>query len=96
MSATSVGQLDETAQAEALRRLRRIEGQARGLQRMITEGRDCRDIIQQLIALRAASHAVSIRLLEAFATQCLNEATDGEERQQTLAQLVGLIARLAE
>lgn len=93
---TNVSRLDEATQADALRRLRRIEGQARGLQRMIAEGRDCREVIQQLIALRAASHAVSIRLLEAHAAQCLNEAADGEERQQALAQLVGMIARLAE
>lgn len=93
---TRVSRIDEATQVDALRRLRRIEGQARGLQRMITEGRDCREVIQQLIALRAASHAVSIRLLEAHATQCLNEVADGEERQQALAQLVGMIARLAD
>ncbi|HEU5442079.1 MAG TPA: metal-sensitive transcriptional regulator [Ktedonobacterales bacterium] len=91
-----MSRIDEATQVDALRRLRRIEGQARGLQRMITEGRDCREVIQQLIALRAASHAVSIRLLEAHATQCLNEVADGEERQQALAQLVGMIARLAD
>ena len=93
---TRVSRIDEATHVDALRRLRRIEGQARGLQRMITEGRDCREVIQQLIALRAASHAVSIRLLEAHATQCLNEVADGEERQQALAQLVGMIARLAD
>lgn len=92
---TSVGQLDDATRAEALRRLRRIEGQARGLQRMIAEGRDCQEIIQQLLALRGASHAASARLLEEYTMRCLHEAATGEERQQALAQLAGMIKRLA-
>lgn len=92
---TTVSQLDDTTQAEALRRLRRIEGQARGLQRMITQGRDCREIIQQLTALRGASHAVSVRLFEVYAARCLHEAATSEERLLALAQLVSMIARLA-
>lgn len=49
--------------ADLLRRMRRIEGQARGVQRMLEEGADCEAILTQLSAMRAALHQVGLKVL---------------------------------
>jgi DNA-binding FrmR family transcriptional regulator len=59
-----------------LNRLRRVEGQARGLQRMIEEGRDCEDILTQLAATRAALDRVGIFLITSKVRECLLDEED--------------------
>ena len=61
--------LTETDQ-KVLKRLRRIEGQVRGLQRMIEEGRDCHDILTQLSGVRSALDAAGDVVLEQYASGC--------------------------
>ena len=53
---------------DAVTRLRRIEGQIRGLQRMIDDGDDCRDIVTQLAAARSALDRVGFKLMAAAMT----------------------------
>lgn len=88
-------ELDGDSRTKALQRLKRIEGQARGIQRMIEDGRDCREIMQQLAALRAAAHAVSLQLLEEFALHCLQAADDSATRELIVADVVRTVARIA-
>jgi DNA-binding FrmR family transcriptional regulator len=52
-------------------RLARIEGQLRGVQKMVDEDRDCRDILQQLIAIRSAVQSASLSFLQNAASDCL-------------------------
>ena len=54
-----------------LNRLSRVEGQARGLQRMIKEGRSCEDVLTQLAAIKAALDRVSILLISLKMRDCL-------------------------
>jgi DNA-binding FrmR family transcriptional regulator len=70
--------MSEQIQREMLARLRRIEGQARGVQRMIEDDRDCLDILAQLSSLRSAAYSASVALTEQYAMQCLG-AVDGQE-----------------
>jgi CsoR family transcriptional regulator, copper-sensing transcriptional repressor len=84
--------LDSAARAELTTRLRSIEGQARGIERMLDEGRDCQEIMDQLTALRAAAHAVTMQALEGFAAHCLAETPDRPD--QVLSQMLGIVARL--
>jgi DNA-binding FrmR family transcriptional regulator len=84
--------LDVTAREALTTRLRSIEGQARGIERMLEGGRDCQEIIDQLTALRAATHAVTMQALETFATHCLEASPDRPE--QVMAQMLGIVARL--
>jgi CsoR family transcriptional regulator, copper-sensing transcriptional repressor len=56
-----------------LRRLRRIEGQIRGVERMVDEERYCVDILDQIAAARTALEQVGLRLLEDHARQCLRK-----------------------
>jgi DNA-binding FrmR family transcriptional regulator len=68
--------------AEAVTRLRRIEGQVRGLQRLIDDGAECREIVTQLSAARSALDRVGFRLM-ASALAC----PDGPEHRDELERL---------
>jgi DNA-binding FrmR family transcriptional regulator len=78
------------AQADLIDRLKRIEGQVRGIQRMVDEGRNCRAILNQLTAVRAAAYQVSVLLVRDYASQCLRDSEESktiDELVQTLNQL---------
>jgi DNA-binding FrmR family transcriptional regulator len=79
-----------------LKRLRRIEGQARGLQRMVEEEKYCIDILTQVSAMTKALQAVSIGLLEEHMHHCVVDAAragDAEAREK-VNEAVEAIARL--
>ena len=79
-----------------LKRLRRIEGQARGIQRMVEEEKYCIDILTQISAMTKALHAVSIGLLEEHMNHCVVDAAragDAEAREK-VGEAVDAIARL--
>ena len=78
------------AQADLSGRLKRIEGQVRGIQRMVEEGRDCRAILNQLTAVRSAAYQVSLLLVRDYATHCLLDSAESktiDELVQTLNHL---------
>jgi DNA-binding FrmR family transcriptional regulator len=79
-----------------LKRLRRIEGQARGLQRMVEEEQYCIDILTQVSAMTKALQAVSLSLLEEHLGHCVLEAAraGGPEAEQKLQEASDAIARL--
>ncbi|CAM3516935.1 metal-sensing transcriptional repressor [Deinococcus frigens] len=71
LTQTAVTQIAVTeTDHRVLKRLRRIEGQVRGLQRMIEEGRDCHDILIQLSGVRSALDAAGDQMLEQYASGC--------------------------
>lgn len=76
---------------EMLARLRRIEGQARGVQRMVEEGRDCAEIIHQLAAIRAATQSASLFLLKHYARECSAAAAQNEGSAKPIEDLVDLM-----
>ena len=65
------------AKVNLVQRLRRIEGQVRGVQGMLNEERDCREIMQQLAAIHSAVQGASRTFLQEYATACLVEMDDG-------------------
>jgi DNA-binding FrmR family transcriptional regulator len=75
-------------------RLRRIEGQIRGLQRMVEEGRDCAAILTQLMAVRAALDAVGRAIVREYTESCL-ESPDSEEAREKIVRIVELFLKLA-
>ncbi len=79
-----------------LKRLRRIEGQARGLQRMVEEEQYCIDILTQVSAMTKALHAVSLGLLEEHLGHCVVSAarSSDEEAEQKITEAMDAIARL--
>ncbi|MEZ5323288.1 MAG: metal-sensitive transcriptional regulator [Microthrixaceae bacterium] len=78
------------------KRLRRIEGQARGLQRMVEEDAYCIDILTQVAAMTKALQAVSLGLLEEHLGHCVVDAVarGGDEAQHKLREANDAIARL--
>ena len=60
----------EEVNDDVLKRLRRLEGQIRGVQRMVEEGEDCRDVVTQLSACKAALDRVGYRLVGAGMRYC--------------------------
>jgi CsoR family transcriptional regulator, copper-sensing transcriptional repressor len=79
-----------------LRRLRRIEGQVRGLERMIEEDKYCIDILTQVAAATKALQAVALGLLEEHLTHCVTEAVaqGGDSAAEKVREASDAIARL--
>jgi DNA-binding FrmR family transcriptional regulator len=79
-----------------LKRLRRIEGQARGLQRMVEEEQYCIDILTQVSAMTKALQSVSLGLLDEHLNHCVVNAVaaGGEEADAKLKEASAAIARL--
>jgi len=80
-------------QADLTVRLKRIEGQVRGVQKMVEEERDCSDILQQMTAIRSAMHQASLILARAYASRCLMEPTRGD-MDAMLDQLMATLRKL--
>ncbi len=77
---------------ELLKRLRRVEGQVRGVHRMIEEDRDCKEVVQQLSAIRSAVHQTSLLLMRSYASQCLHQS-EGQERADLVEELIDMLAK---
>lgn len=79
-----------------LRRLRRIEGQARGLQRMVEEDKYCIDILTQVSAANRPLQSFALSLLEEHLAHCLADATakGGAEAEAKVKEASEAIARL--
>lgn len=76
-----------------LRRMRRIEGQARGIQRMIQEERYCPEIVQQLNSLSSAAKEVSLLLLQHHIQGCVVDAVRQGDSEGKIRELMGLIRK---
>jgi CsoR family transcriptional regulator, copper-sensing transcriptional repressor len=79
--------------AQLLRRLSRIEGQVRGIARMIEREEYCVDILQQTAALRAAIDAVSILVLEDHIRGCVRTAAEAGEADQYADEVLDVVRR---
>jgi DNA-binding FrmR family transcriptional regulator len=79
--------------AQLLRRLSRIEGQVRGISRMIEREEYCVDILQQTSALRAAVDAVSLLVLEDHVQGCIRTAAERGEAQEYVDEVLDVVRR---
>ncbi|MDQ3326651.1 MAG: metal-sensitive transcriptional regulator [Actinomycetota bacterium] len=79
-----------------LKRLRRIEGQARGLQRMVEDEQYCIDILTQVSAMTKALQSVALGLLDEHLSHCVVDAarTGGPEADAKVQEASDAIARL--
>jgi CsoR family transcriptional regulator, copper-sensing transcriptional repressor len=76
-------------------RLRRIEGQIRGLQRMVEEDTYCIDILTQLNSANAALKAVGMGLLDAHVRHCVRESIEQGQGDEKVEELMVAVGRLA-
>lgn len=86
--AEQVRTLSAARRDEVLLRLRRIEGQVRGVQRMVEDGRDCREIVTQVAAIKSALASVNSQVLQCYASNCLGDTEQPSDR--TIAELIDL------
>ena len=88
--------MDRENKPALLNRLSRIEGQVRGVSRMIEDGRYCIDVLTQLQAVRAALARVETELLKDHLGHCIEGAIvsgDAEEQRRKAAELIHLLER---
>jgi DNA-binding FrmR family transcriptional regulator len=78
------------------RRLRRIEGQVRGLQRMVDEDRYCINVLEQVSAVTKALQSVALQLLDDHLAHCVADAVHdgGDEASAKISEASAAIARL--
>jgi DNA-binding FrmR family transcriptional regulator len=90
--------LDETQQQVIVTRLNRIEGQVRGIRRMVQEPRLCVEILQQLAAAEAALNRISLAVFRFHVEVCVPEgiAKGDPERSQRLSELVDIFDRFSK
>jgi DNA-binding FrmR family transcriptional regulator len=89
--------IDPTLKAANLKQLRRIEGQVRGIARMIEEDRYCADVVTQVAAVRESLHSVAHNLLRSHLVHCAAHAfREGGDRSDSMVEeLLHLTRRLA-
>lgn len=85
---------DETV-ANLTKRLRRAEGQVRGVQQMLAEGRDCRDIVTQLSAATKALEQAGFLLVAAGLTWCISDPEHAAAEGYALADVEKMFLKLA-
>jgi len=79
--------------AQLVRRLSRVEGQVRGIARMIERDEYCVDILQQTAALRAAVDAISILILEDHVQGCVRTAAERGEADKYVDEVIDVVRR---
>jgi DNA-binding FrmR family transcriptional regulator len=89
----SVTESKSEAQGKLINRLKRIEGQVRGLQRMVEDERDCRDILTQLSSIRSALDASSDVILDTYLEKCVHNYRVGQGDSKELLAALRLARR---
>ena len=86
---------EEGVKKSLINRLKRIEGQVRGVQSMIDDERECREILQQLTAVRSALRSTTTTVLHEYATDCLLniEGKERGQREELLEDLVSMLGK---
>ncbi len=89
--------LDDQERRDLLNRLARIEGQVRGIQRMVDEDKYCVDILTQLSAVTTALDRVGLKVLDSHVQGCVRDAmvSGGEEAEAKAEELLEAVERFA-
>lgn len=88
-------QVDEDATGEVIKRLRRAEGQIRGVIGMLEDGRDCADVVTQLAAVSRALDRAGFKVIASGLQQCMTAADDGRDQTANLDRMERLFLSLA-
>ncbi|MCD9623255.1 metal-sensitive transcriptional regulator [Rhabdothermincola salaria] len=87
--------IPEDVIADVRTRLRRVAGQVQGVERMLEEGRECRDVVTQLSAATRALEQAGFRLVAAGLTYCVTEPEKAEADGYPLAEVEKMFMKLA-
>lgn len=86
--------LDEETERGILNRLSRLEGQVRGIKKMLTQHESCDEILIQMAALKQAVNAVAVELLQGHMECCVLERVEAGEGREALESLKGALSRV--
>ena len=81
---------------DSLKRLRKIEGQIKGVQRMLEERRYCIDVLQQVTAARRALDEVAMQIMRGHINSCVSEAIRKEDGTEKVEELMRAIHRFVK
>lgn len=76
-----------------LKRLRRMEGQVRGLQQMVEDDRYCIDVVTQINALTSAAREVALLVLEDHLRGCVQDAVKEERSEEAIKEMVKVLGK---
>jgi DNA-binding FrmR family transcriptional regulator len=88
-------ELPEEVTVEVRNRLRRVAGQLQGIERMLDEGRECRDVVTQISAATKALEQAGFRLVAAGLTYCLTDAERAADDGYRLEEVQRMFMKLA-
>ena len=87
--------LPEQTIDDLLKRLRRVEGQVRGIQQMLLDGRECRDVVTQISAASKALDQAGFKLVASGLTYCLNNPEQAAEEGYAIDDVQRMFMKLA-
>ena len=86
----------EEEMQKVINRLKRIEGQVRGIQKMVEEDRYCIDILVQISAILSALKQVGFTITERHINHCVSDAIHSGEGEATIEELMGILKQLSK
>lgn len=93
MHVVGVGWLDMEYDALVKNRMKRIEGQLRGVIRMMDENKSCRDVITQMSAVRSALDRTAAIIVSQNLEQCIRNSKDDNDSEQLIKEAVNLLVK---
>jgi DNA-binding FrmR family transcriptional regulator len=86
----------DTEMDDLILRLKRIEGQIKGIQKMMEEGRPCREVLTQIMAARSSLDQVGVQVFQREVADCFKgDGTDSSEQVRQLQETIKLWSKLA-
>lgn len=86
----------ECNKEDAIQRLKKIEGQVKGIQRMIDDNKCCVDVLIQIAAIRAAINKVGILVFENHTRECLKKALDENQEEKMIDDLINVMIKFTK
>lgn len=81
---------------DLITRLRRIEGQVKGIQRMIEKEEECTDILVQIAAIRAAINKVGGLVLQNYSKNCVRKVSENKDTEEEMEKLINAIVKFTK
>ena len=78
---------------DVIKRLNKIEGQIKGIRRMIDEEKNCVDILTQIAAVRSAINKVGGMVLEVYSNECMKNAVNSDDKDKVMAELMNAVQK---
>ncbi|TGE37865.1 transcriptional regulator [Desulfosporosinus fructosivorans] len=78
---------------DLIRRLKKIEGQVKGIQRMVNEDKYCVDVLIQVAAVRAAINRVGTIVFEHHSRRCMLNAVENSDQEAAIEELIGVLTK---